>query len=184
MVDTVNSVNASTTPRFTSRAEFARLAGVSRAAVTKACRGPLGAALVERIDLDHPAAVAYQQRSRAEGAELADGASTPPPSRAELAREVRNALRRLEAAIAAYVTASDPALPGDLFAAASSSPQVVDAGPEAREAECEQQPGAAVRTPADGDQTSRDRGLGRARLDERHDAAHDTSVARAGEVSR
>jgi hypothetical protein len=46
-----------------TRAEVARRAGVSRAAVTKAARGALGAASVGRmIDVDHPAAAAYLSR--------------------------------------------------------------------------------------------------------------------------
>src|SRR5688500_5364570 len=46
--------------RLVSRAEFARLAGVSRQAISKACSGPLKAACVgDRINIDHPAAAAY-----------------------------------------------------------------------------------------------------------------------------
>ncbi len=46
--------------RLVSRAEFARLAGVSPAAITKACRGLLKAARVgNRVHVDHPAAEAY-----------------------------------------------------------------------------------------------------------------------------
>src|SRR5688500_9822128 len=46
--------------RLVSRAEFARLAGVSRQAISKACGGPLRAACVgDRINIDHPAAAAY-----------------------------------------------------------------------------------------------------------------------------
>jgi hypothetical protein len=106
MVDTVNSVNAPAVSRFTSRAEFARRARVSRAAVTKACRGPLAAALVERIDLEHPAAVAYLQRSRAEVA-----GAPPPPPLTILRREVWLAHRRLTIALAAYDRAASSALP-------------------------------------------------------------------------
>ncbi len=49
-----------------SRSEFARLAGVSPAAITKACRGPLSAASVgPRLDAAHPSAVEYlAQRDR------------------------------------------------------------------------------------------------------------------------
>jgi hypothetical protein len=46
--------------RLVSRAEFARIAGVSGAAITKACKGPLAKAGVgKRLDLDHAAALAY-----------------------------------------------------------------------------------------------------------------------------
>lgn len=46
--------------KLASKAEFARLAGVSRPAITKACKGVLAAALVDdRIDLNHPAAKRY-----------------------------------------------------------------------------------------------------------------------------
>lgn len=46
--------------RLISRAELARLAGVSRAAITKACAKQLSAARHEdRIDQDHPAVKAY-----------------------------------------------------------------------------------------------------------------------------
>lgn len=43
-----------------SRAEFASTAGVSGAAITKACRGGLGEACVDdRINYEHPSALAY-----------------------------------------------------------------------------------------------------------------------------
>jgi len=46
--------------RCVSKAEFAKLAGVSKPAISKALRGKLGAALVDdRIDIDHPASVEY-----------------------------------------------------------------------------------------------------------------------------
>lgn len=46
--------------RLESRSALARLAGVSPAAITKACKGQLAAARVgKRIDLDHPAVAAY-----------------------------------------------------------------------------------------------------------------------------
>lgn len=50
--------------RLLTRSEVARLKGVSPAAVTKACKGPLGAAVRGQgrgalIDIDHPAAVEY-----------------------------------------------------------------------------------------------------------------------------
>lgn len=46
--------------RLVSRADLARIRGVSRAAVTKACQGPLSAACHgDRVDLDHPTVAAY-----------------------------------------------------------------------------------------------------------------------------
>lgn len=56
-----------------SRAEFARLAGVTGAAVTKACAGPLKCAVVgKRIDASHPVAVEYLASKKR--------ASQPPPA--------------------------------------------------------------------------------------------------------
>lgn len=56
--------------RLVSRSELARLAGVSPAAITKACKSQIALACVgKRVDLDHPAALAYL-RSK--------GASAPP----------------------------------------------------------------------------------------------------------
>jgi len=56
-----------------NKSEFARLAGVSAAAVTKACKGPLLQALDgKRIDADHPIAVEYLTKQ--------DRAQTPPPA--------------------------------------------------------------------------------------------------------
>lgn len=59
--------------RTVTRAELAARAGVSRPAITKAMRGPLAAALVgDRVDLDHPAVVAYLKgKAKGEPAELA-----------------------------------------------------------------------------------------------------------------
>lgn len=55
-----------------SRSELARLAGVSPAAITKACKGQLRPACVgKRVDLDHPAAVQYLK---------AKGVSAPAPT--------------------------------------------------------------------------------------------------------
>lgn len=51
---------AATTSTLVTRAEFARIAGVSAAAVTKACRRRLAPACVgRRVALEHPAASAY-----------------------------------------------------------------------------------------------------------------------------
>jgi hypothetical protein len=63
-----------------SRAALARLAGVSRAAITKACRGPLLAAVAsDLVDLNHPAVVAYLARRRSSLAQ-----PTPPTATPEL----------------------------------------------------------------------------------------------------
>src|SRR5690349_8646575 len=62
-------------PRLVSRAEFARLCKVSKAAITKACAKALGPACsADRIDVDHPAAVAYRKAKEA----LSDAAATAP----------------------------------------------------------------------------------------------------------
>lgn len=67
--------------RFVSKAELARLRGVSKPAITKACRGPLAAACDrDRVDLDHPLVVAYldakPKAGGAKGAPKTDGAPT------------------------------------------------------------------------------------------------------------
>ncbi len=47
-------------PRLVTRTELARIAGVSRMAITKATRAKVGPALVgDHIDVDHPAVAAY-----------------------------------------------------------------------------------------------------------------------------
>lgn len=52
--------------RYLGRGEFARLAGVSAPAITQACRASLAAACErDRIDVEHPAAVAYLARAKA-----------------------------------------------------------------------------------------------------------------------
>ena len=52
-------------PILLSRAAIARLTGVSKAAITKACRASLEPACVgSRVDVTHPAAVAYLDRRR------------------------------------------------------------------------------------------------------------------------
>jgi len=57
-------VNPEPQPRLVARSALAQLAGVSRPAVTKACRGRLKPACVgNRVDLDHPATVAYLARA-------------------------------------------------------------------------------------------------------------------------
>lgn len=56
-----------------NKSEFARLAGVSAAAVTKAAKGPLLAAMDgKRVDVAHPVAVEYLAKQ--------DRAQTPPPA--------------------------------------------------------------------------------------------------------
>ena len=50
-------------PRLVSLADFASATGVTRAAITKACHGKLGASRVDdRINYDHPAALAYLEK--------------------------------------------------------------------------------------------------------------------------
>ena len=61
---------------------------------------------------------------------------------------------------------------------ASSAPEVVDAHPEADNAERNEGPRSGVGAPPDADHPRGDRSLRRARLNERHDAAHRSSVAR------
>ena len=54
------------TKRLIKKIEFAEQAGVSRAAVTKACDKALAAAVVGKlIDIDHPDAIAYIESKRA-----------------------------------------------------------------------------------------------------------------------
>ena len=49
--------------RLVTRSELARVAGVSPAAITKACKGGLLAACVgKRVDLDHPSVVEYLEK--------------------------------------------------------------------------------------------------------------------------
>jgi hypothetical protein len=73
-------------PRLVSRAEVARLKGVSKPAVTQACRGLLAPACVrDRIDLDHPAAASYLAAPKGNGAK-SDGAPTAPEKRARIGR--------------------------------------------------------------------------------------------------
>lgn len=63
--------------RLESRSEFARIAGVSPAAITKACKGPLAPACIgKRIDLDHAAVRAYLA---IHGVALPDRAPTSAP---------------------------------------------------------------------------------------------------------
>lgn len=66
-------------PQTVSRSEFARLCGVSPAAVTKALGGPLaGAKCGKYVDVAHPAAVAYRKAKEAgPRARVAKGKPTP-----------------------------------------------------------------------------------------------------------
>ncbi len=78
-----------------TRSRLARMAGVSRAAITKACRGPLAGAVVsDRVDLDHPAAADYIARKLAPSAP-----STPAPNVDALADAVVALLLRRVARI-------------------------------------------------------------------------------------
>src|SRR5689334_9022296 len=76
--------------RYIPRAEFARAAGVSAAAITKACGAKLKDACGSggRIDIDHPAAVAYLASKAAHAAAAAASSSSDaaPPSAAKPAR--------------------------------------------------------------------------------------------------
>lgn len=68
-------------PLLISRAEFARRAGVSRPAVTKACAGQLKAAKHgKRIDCEHPAARAYLDGKPGRPAQPTVPTPTPEPS--------------------------------------------------------------------------------------------------------
>jgi hypothetical protein len=72
--------------RLVSRADFARMAGVSAMAITKACRSKLAAADSDgRIDVAHPAA---QEYLRARGVDPT-ALSATPPTRAPLAAQTR-----------------------------------------------------------------------------------------------
>ena len=65
--------------RCVSKAEFAKLAGVSKPAISKALRGKLAAALVDdRVDIDHPASVEYL---RTRGKTVPARAPTKPPKK-------------------------------------------------------------------------------------------------------
>jgi hypothetical protein len=66
-------------PRLTTRAELARRAGVSKPAITKACKGPLRAACErDRVDLDHPLVVAYLANKKPKEAAAVAAPSAPP----------------------------------------------------------------------------------------------------------
>lgn len=81
--------------RLVPRNAFAQLAGVSKPAITKACKGRLAPACVgTRIDLDHPAALAYLARG------LGAPTALPPIDEEQLAllvvRVLTLALRRVQ----------------------------------------------------------------------------------------
>jgi hypothetical protein len=71
--------------RLVSRAELSRMAGVSDAAITKACRGKLAAACEDkRVDLDHPSVRSYLTSKGVKppplaGARRKDTVSPPAP---------------------------------------------------------------------------------------------------------
>jgi len=78
-------------PRLVSRAEFARLCKVSKAAITKACAKSLAAACqADRINVDHAAAVAYRKVRDA----AADAAPTPHKKPARTRRRAPTAPRK------------------------------------------------------------------------------------------
>lgn len=69
--------------RPTTRSDFARRAGVSPAAITKACKGILKPACIgTRLDLDHPASIAYL-KSKGKDADPPGKPSKPQKRRAE-----------------------------------------------------------------------------------------------------
>lgn len=68
--------------RLASRADLARMKGVSNAAVTIACRGALSAACVgDRVDLDHPAVADYMAKGKAKP--LANKPTSSAPKRSD-----------------------------------------------------------------------------------------------------
>lgn len=81
--------------KLVSRADFARLRGVSRAAVTKACQGHLAAACRgDRVDLEHEAAVAYLSA----GGKVAPAKTiAPKPSKAQPKKEGQKAAAKPKA---------------------------------------------------------------------------------------
>lgn len=81
-------------PRLVSRAEFARLCGVSKAAITKACGKLLaGACEADRLDVDHPAAAAYLGSKRSP-AKRTDAAPTTGAKRRRIAARPTTANRK------------------------------------------------------------------------------------------
>lgn len=79
-----------------TRSEFARLAKVSPAAITKACKGSLKPACTgTRIDLDHPAAIAY----------LTSKGVTPPPKPARVPTNAARSRKKATLAPTAQATA-------------------------------------------------------------------------------
>ncbi len=88
--------------RLISRAELARRAGVSKPAITKACKGALAAACErDRVDVDHPAVVAYlkakQPLALADKGPLggSEPAATAPPADAAPTAPTKPARRRV-----------------------------------------------------------------------------------------
>lgn len=98
-------------PRLISRAEFARLCKVSKPAITKACGKSLAPAChADRIDVDHPAAVAYRRVRNA----AADNATTPKPKPVRKRRRAPTASRKRPAKRRGAPTAARPkAEPGE-----------------------------------------------------------------------
>lgn len=79
-------------PRFVSRANLSRLAKVSDVAISKACKGQLAPACDgKRIDVDHPAVVAYLKAHGRKPPKLGAVRSDPPP--APLASRPRQDIR-------------------------------------------------------------------------------------------
>lgn len=72
-------------PRLVTRAELARIAGVSAMAITKVCRTKLADACVgQRVDVDHPSVLAYLASKGAAPPSVADSPPQPPPEPTKL----------------------------------------------------------------------------------------------------
>jgi hypothetical protein len=68
-------------PKLVTRAELARIAGISAMSVTRACRTRLADACIGlRLDLDHPVAAAYLAEKRGAPTTRAEPAHSPPPA--------------------------------------------------------------------------------------------------------
>lgn len=82
--------------RLISRSALARLADVSRAAVTQAARGRLAPARVgERIDLEHPAAIAFLAAHKVETGEIDAAIAREAAQRAQRPDGFRRFVRAL-----------------------------------------------------------------------------------------
>lgn len=88
-------------PLLISRAEFARRAGVSKAAITKACKHQLAPALDrDRIDAEHPAAAAYLAAGHGPKEPKAKPSAPTPPAKSAVSKLSAPTSRRKVAAVA------------------------------------------------------------------------------------